>query len=79
MGENLFVNLIGRGGGNFEIDIPRGINIKYGTEVIIPSLNSYLVAITEKIISDLRDPFQKILLKSPVNIQHLKFVQVLVD
>ena len=75
-GSDMYTTLTGRGGGNFEMTLPRDIEIEENTAVLFPSINSYLVARVEKINYDPRDPFQKILLISPVNIQHLKFVQV---
>ena len=75
--QNIHTTLTGRGGGNFEMTLPRDVEIKEGADVIFPSINSYLVALVKKINYDPRDPFQKILLISPVNIQHLKFVEVL--
>ncbi len=75
-GENIFLELIGRGGGNFEMILPRDFTPAKGDQVILPSINSYVFAIVETIISDPRDSFTKALLVSPVNIQELKFVEV---
>ncbi|PCI19546.1 hypothetical protein COB64_03725 [Candidatus Wolfebacteria bacterium] len=74
---DIFVTLTGKGSGNFEFTIPRDIEIIDGLEVIIPSINSYLIADVRNIVRDPRDPLQKIVLASPVNIQELRFVQVL--
>ncbi|MFA6397519.1 MAG: rod shape-determining protein MreC [Candidatus Paceibacterota bacterium] len=76
-GKDLYVDAIGLGGGNFEIDILHEIQLEKGTEVVAPSLSLYIIGTVEEVISDPRDPSQKILLKSPVNIQELKFVEVL--
>lgn len=74
--EDIFVEAIGRGGGNFEILLPRDISLGEGTEVTLPGINPYVLGVVEKVISDPRDSFQKVLLASPVNIQELKFVQI---
>ena len=74
--QNLFMELVGRGGGNFEMTLPRDIVLVKGNQVVLPSINPRVVAVVETIISDPRDPFTKALLVSPVNIQELKFVQV---
>ena len=74
--KNIFMEIVGRGGGNFEIILPRDFILQKGDQVVMPGVNSYLLAITETIISDPRDPFIKALLTSPVNVQELKFVEV---
>lgn len=74
--KNIYVNLIGRGGGNFEIILPRDLILEKGSNIILPGINPYLLAKVETIISDPRDSSQRALLVSPVNIQELKFVEV---
>lgn len=75
-GSDVFMDIVGRGGGNFEIVMPRDFKLAPGDEVILPGIHPYLVATVATIISDPRDSFLKALLTSPVNIQQLKFVQV---
>lgn len=73
---NIFMTLVGRGGGNFEMILPRDATLPKGTEVVLPGITPYVVAVVQTIITDPRDAFQKALLISPVNIQELKFVEV---
>jgi len=68
--------LIGRGGGNFEMVAPRDFSVPDGEKATLPGITPYVVAEVQTIISDPRDSFQKILLISPVNVQEIKFVQV---
>lgn len=75
-GGDVFMEIIGRGGGNFEMILPRDFEILKGATVSLPGLDSSVIAKVETIISDPRDSYQKALLISPVNIQNLKFVQV---
>ena len=75
-GKDTFMQIIGRGGGNFEMILPRDFVVEIGTEVVLPGINPYVIAKVETIISDPRDSYQKALLASPVNIQELKFVEV---
>jgi hypothetical protein len=75
-GKNVSMELVGRGGGNFEMTMPRDFTLLKGDQVVLPSINNHVVAIVETIISDSRDAFQKAILVSPVNFQQLKFVQV---
>lgn len=73
----IFMQIVGRGGGNFEMILPRDFSIEKGSAVTLPGIFPYTIAIVKAIISDPRDSFAKALLTSPVNIQELKFVQVL--
>jgi len=75
-GKNLATEATGRGGGNFEMTFPHDVDIPKGTEVTTPGVTPYLVGIVDDVISDARDPLQKVLLRSPVNMQELKFVEV---
>ena len=75
-GENTFMQIIGRGGGNFEMVLPIDFKVQEGTEVDLPGLTPYIVGTVATIISDPRDSFTKALLVSPVNVQQLKFVEV---
>jgi len=73
------VVLIGRGGGNFEIKVPQESVIEKGTMVILPNVNSVgseVVAIVEEVISTKIDPYKKVLLRSPVNVQAIKWVEI---
>ena len=75
-GSNTSVDLVGRGGGNFEINVPHELSVPNGSFVIAPHLSSRIVAIVADIVSDPHDPMNKIILKTPVNIQDLKWVQI---
>jgi cell shape-determining protein MreC len=75
-GKDIFMELVGRGGGNFEMILPRDLVLQKGDQVTMPGINPYVLAIVETIISDPRNPFTKALLVSPVNVQELKYVQI---
>lgn len=75
-GKDVFLEMIGRGGGNFEMILPRDFILTKGDQVVLPGIIPYVVGIVETTISDPRDPFLKALLVSPINIQELKFVEV---
>jgi len=76
-GVNASIELTGRGGGNFEMIIPMDLSIENGTAIYMPGSTSLVLAKTGEIISTPTDPFKKIILSSPVNIQSLKWVQVI--
>ena len=75
-GKNVSMPAVGRGGGNFEMILPRDFVLAVGTEIDLPGVNPYILGTVQTIISDPRDAFQKALIASPVNIQELKFVEV---
>jgi cell shape-determining protein MreC len=75
-GSNTSIELIGRGGSNFEINVPHELVVPTGTFVVSPLMHSKVVAIVVDIVSDPHDPMNKIILKSPVNVQELKWVQI---
>jgi len=76
IGKGIFAEIVGRGGGNFEMKIPRDLALAEGDQATMPGLTPRVVAVVQTIISDPRDPFIKALLVAPVNIQELKFVEV---
>ena len=76
-GTNSSVELTGRGGGNFEMTVPHDLSVPSGTSIVLPGINPRIVAIVGDTISDPRDPTSKVILSSPVNIQNLKWVEVL--
>ncbi len=69
--------LSGRGGGNFETTVPKDFIINNGESAVLPGLNQEIVAIAGSTISDPRDPINKILFISPINIFDIKFVELL--
>lgn len=75
-GQNVFMEAVGRGGGNFEMVLPRDFVLAVGTEIDLPGVDSHILGIVQTILSDPRDAFQKALLVSPINIQQQKFVEV---
>ena len=75
-GKDVYMEAVGRGGGNFEMILPRDFVLDIGTEVALPGIRPYILGVVKNIISDPRDSYQKALLASPVNIQQLKFVEV---
>ncbi len=75
-GRDVFMSLVGRGGGNFEIVLPRDFLVNHGDEVVLPGITPRTIAIVDSVVSDPRDAFIKALLVSPVNVQEIKFVEV---
>lgn len=75
-GVNASVLLVGRGGGNFEMIIPIELSVLKGTIIYLPGYISTVLAIVDEVISTPTDPFKKVILSSPINVQNLKWVEV---
>jgi len=69
------VTAIGRGGGSFEILIPRDIVIATGTPVFALG-TSRIIATVEGSEGNANDPFKKLLLRTPINPQSIRFVRI---
>ena len=76
IGNTTAVTLVGRGGGEYEVRLPRDISFSVGEYITTQSTHTAILAQIEKIISDPRDPFQRLLAKAPTNLQALKWVIV---
>ncbi len=75
-GKDVFMEAVGRGGGNFEMILPRDFTVDNGTEVVLPGITPYVLGTVATIVSDPRDSFEKALLTSPINIFELRLVEV---
>ncbi len=73
---NVAVTLIGRGGGEYEVRLPRDLQFSEGDLVAYQSVHTAVLAEIERIITDPRDPFQRLIAKAPINLQALKWVIV---
>lgn len=67
---------IGRGGGNLRLEFPRELEIEEGAQLIDVSTNKILGTMQSSVF-DPREPFQTVLARSPINVQHLDWVQVI--
>ncbi|MBU1557916.1 hypothetical protein KKC45_03060 [Patescibacteria group bacterium] len=74
---NISATAVGKGGGNFEIKIPRGVEVEIGDPISSYGLNAPVFGSVEEIISSPADSFKILLFKSPINIFELKWVQIL--
>lgn len=70
------VEAVGMGGGNFNIFLPRELEVKEADVIVIPSITTNIFGIVEKVNFKETDSFQTVLFKSPVNISELGFVEV---
>lgn len=77
--KNLGVHIQGKGNsnGNFILQVPNNIQVIDGDVIVLPRYPDRVVGIIKSIDSDPRDPFQKVIARTPININELKFVQVI--
>ena len=75
-GSDVAVTLIGRGGGEYEVRLPRDLQFTTGQLIAYQSTESTVLAEIERILTDARDPFQRLIAKAPINLQALKWVIV---
>lgn len=68
---------LGRGGGNFEVTLPRGADISVGMLVLLPDLHGRILGVVEEILVNPADPLQTVLFKNPVNMGEARFVEIL--
>ncbi|MBT3282591.1 rod shape-determining protein MreC [bacterium] len=74
--QNISANAKGRGGGNFIVELPRGTEVEKGDVVTMPGIDTKLFAVVEEIEANPSSPFTTILFKNPVNMNDIKWVQV---
>jgi cell shape-determining protein MreC len=73
------VEAVGVGGGNFNISLPREVDVKEGDSIIIPSIMPNIFGIVEKVDFKDKDSFQTVLFKSPINISELSLVEIVLN
>ena len=69
----------GRGGGNFEIRLPREMSVEIGREARLSGFSGKIIGIIESAEADSSDFFQTVRVRTPENIFRINFVKVLVD
>jgi cell shape-determining protein MreC len=74
--ENIQVTATGRGGGSFEISIPKDMKVKIGEPVTIPNLSSNIFGIVKEVKREESKTFSTILFSQPINIYQLKWVEL---
>jgi cell shape-determining protein MreC len=70
------VPVIGKGSGNFELHVPRDLDVRDGDIMTLPGGPDLVIGIVKTIQFDERDPYKTVLARTPVNVQELKFVRI---
>lgn len=70
------VPVVGKGSGNFELHVPRDLDVRDGDVMTLPGSPEFIFGMIKSVTFDERDPYQTVLARTPVNVQELKFVRV---
>lgn len=70
------VTLIGRGGGSFEVDLPREVAVEVGDKIISPELGGDLVGVVRDVSSVPTDSFKHILVEGVVNVYSVRYLLI---
>lgn len=68
------VTLIGRGGGNFEIALPRDVAVEVGDKILSAHLSPTVIGVVGDIEMKPTDSFKKIIVRSVANIYSMRLV-----
>lgn len=69
------VSVVGRGGGNGIIELPRDVAVSVGEHVILPD-TGFILATVGHITAEAADATQQVLVRVPVDIKTLRFARV---
>jgi cell shape-determining protein MreC len=75
--DNLSAKAVGRGGGNFYIELPRDLSVGASAPIIAAHAPEYVLGIVNEIKFEPADVFQTIFFKTPINILHTKWVDII--
>jgi cell shape-determining protein MreC len=68
------VTLIGRGGGNMIVEVPKEIETALGDKIVFPEYSNKVIGVIRDIISDDRDADKKLYITLPTNVLTLDHV-----
>jgi len=74
--ENIPARAIGRGGGQYEVELPRNIKVSVDDSAELAEISGPPFARVTKLMSDPASTFQTVLLSSPINIYNLRWVLI---
>lgn len=70
------VEVLGQGGGNFKIVVPRETEVEVGDRILSGDLQASLIAIVSEVDLEPTDSFKEIFAKSPTNIFSVRFLTI---
>lgn len=75
--ENIPVKMKGMGGGSFTAELPRELDVQKGDAAMLPGSDGFILAYVESKEENLTDSFQRLYLRTPVNVFELKYAQII--
>lgn len=75
-GPNIFVKAIGKGGGVFDVEIPEGIEVLAGNNVLMPTLSSAFLGTITTVRSDPKQPGTIASVPTAVSLNSLRYVAI---
>lgn len=76
IGKSIQTTAIGKGGGTFEVILPRDTDVKEGDTVIVPDIHTSVFGMVQKVIIDPAKTFYTVLFSQPVNIYEQKMLLI---
>jgi cell shape-determining protein MreC len=74
---SLNILLKGMGGSNLKFSVPKGLEVKIGERIISNSRPIFLIGQVEYIRERPSEPLKEVILRTPLNLRHLRFVELL--
>lgn len=75
--ENIPVQMKGAGGGSFTAELPHELDVREGDAAVLPGVDGFILGYVESKEENLTDSFQKLYLRTPVNVFELKYAQII--
>jgi cell shape-determining protein MreC len=73
------LDLKGTGSGGFEIIVPKDVTVHTGQAILNKNMYSHIIALVSGVVSTEHDSYKKVLAKSPINIQELSWVEIVLE
>ncbi|MHB1330814.1 MAG: rod shape-determining protein MreC [Minisyncoccota bacterium] len=70
------IKLVGRGGGSFELELPRDIEVEPGDRILLPGIESELVGVVSEVVLEPTDSTKKVIVRGVGNINNVRFVAI---
>ncbi len=75
-GKNAPVKALGRGAGNFQIQVPQVLNVAPGTHIVLPGLSSEVVGVVSGSDTNVAQSLQTLYFSLPFNVEAVRAVYV---
>lgn len=76
LGDGSEFEILGRGSGQYEMTLQKGVDIKQGDPIIYPEEKIVLIGIVNQVFATDDDLFNKVLFNIPINFKDLNYVRI---